>query len=74
MKRPTGLSAALSPEVLFLPASHPSGSAFVIFEPDVSPAVRKAHYRPLIATAAALPEEMLLRFLQKDCQSLIRHH
>ena len=74
MKRPTGPSAALSLEVLFLPASHPSGSAFVIFEPDVSPAVRQAHNRSLVATAAALFEQVFLRLLQKECQSLVRHH
>ncbi len=50
-----------------------SGSTFVVFQPDVSPAVRQTHNWSLVTTAAALPQQMLLRFLQKNGQSLIGH-
>jgi hypothetical protein len=40
-----------------------SGCALVVLEPNVSSAVRQAQNRSLIATAAALPEQMLFGFL-----------
>ena len=51
-----------------------SCGALVVLEPDVAPAVRKTHNRSLITTAATLPEKVCFGFLQKNRQSLIRHH
>ena len=51
-----------------------SGRALVVLQPDVSSAVRQAQNRSLVATAAALSEQMLFGFLQKHGESLIRHH
>ena len=59
----------------YIPHVRPgSGRALVVLQPDVASAVRQAQNRSLVATAAALAEQMLFGFLQKHGESLIRHH